>query len=213
MKNYYIFKMNTLNEYAKTLWDAVKDDYTTENILVRRSYAASDTFWQIQLDPLQASVDAMRLKFKKITNENCLVEFYLGSPKTYMSRPHVDRGRRVGLNIPIQVDLDNSATYFGKYNDLTMYDNSRVKREFSSTLTDSKGKLFEAINPEFKGIFVEDLYDIVRLENPVVFNAGKPHGGFNKSTNLRVIMSLSWTNTTFEEFINSSINLGYIDNE
>lgn len=213
MKNYYIINKDEIVEEAKGIWNLVKHDYTLKNPLVRKSFASSSTFWQVQLDPeyFVLEVKNFRSKFKEITNEGCLIDFYLGSPIDYRSNPHIDRGRRVAINIPIEVDLEASATYFGKYTDLEMYEHSRTERKFYAEMTDKDGKVVETIHPEWKGVFLPELYDIVELKTPVLFNPGKPHGGFNRSSTMRVIMSLSWKHTTFEDFVTGCKNLSWIE--
>lgn len=210
MKNYYSINIENLVDQSLLIWNKVKNDKDETNEYVKRSYAASNTFWQIKVNTAMPECQELRNKFLKITPEKCTMDFYLGSAKNYISSPHIDRGRRIGLNIPIQVDLELSSTYFGRYTDLSKYEHTRTQRQFISTATDRNGNPIKNSNPHFMGSWDPDLYDVVRLESPVVFNSGMPHGGFNTGPDTRVLMSLSWVDTMFSDFVSKSKELEYI---
>ena len=154
--------------------------------------------------------DQIRELFNEITDEPCLLEFYVAEPHNYVANPHTDRGRSVAINIPVQVNLEKSDAYFGKYTNLDDYQHTAISNPYTFKLIDSKGKAKQEINQHFRGKYQAELYDSVNFDKSVVFNPAMPHGGYNNSDEIRVLLSLSWFNTSFEEFTSTAKDLGYI---
>ena len=70
--------------------------------------------------------DYFRDHFKELSDIPMLIEFYTGMEKYYKSSPHTDRGRSVAINVPVEVDLQHSNAFFGKYFELDKYSHQQT---------------------------------------------------------------------------------------
>lgn len=203
MKNWYKIEIEDLISAGKEIWTHVSDNIHEDNPVIKNMHQANDYFTIINLGRKSPKWADFRNLFSEITDEPCLIEFFVGEPYYYISQPHTDRGRSCAVNIPIQVDLENSDAYFGKYTSLDDYQHTAISEPYQ----------FETINSyniEFKGRYDSKLYDSVNFDKSVVFNPIMPHGGYNQSDKIRVLLSLSWFNTSFEEFTSKAKDLDYI---
>ncbi len=149
-----------------------------------------------------------RKHFQQLTDEQCLIEFYVGNKENYRSSPHTDRGRTVAINIPIKVDIENSTAFFGKHSDLSEYPAPKdlgYNFKLEVKQTDFKAET----NARYQGDYVEDLYDHVILDSPVLFNPAVPHGGWNRSNDSRVLMSLSFDSISYEQAHKKCVEMEY----
>lgn len=210
MKNWYKIEIDDLISAGKEIWKHVSDNIHEDNPVIKHMRKPNDYFTHVNLGVKSPKWADFRNLFSEITDEPCLLEFYVAEPCYYVAQPHTDRGRSCAVNIPIQVDLEKSDAYFGKYTSLDDYQHTSNNTPYTFKLMDSKGKAKQEINQHFQGKYEAELYDSVNFDKSVVFNPALPHGGYNKSDEIRVLLSLSWFNTSFEEFTSKAKDLGYI---
>ena len=111
----------------------------------------------------------------------------------------------------LNVLFSSKETFFIEYASLDVFLDITVTLPlYTFKLIDSKGKAKQEINQHFRGKYQAELYDSVNFDKSVVFNPAMPHGGYNNSDEIRVLLSLSWFNTSFEEFTSTAKDLGYI---
>lgn len=106
-----------------------------------------------------------------------------------MMSPHIDRRRKTALQIPIDLNINNSFTFAAKYNDLSKF--KPIVSQFTSRKISSVG---EPINNPTDWFYEWDseLYDKYNLEFPVLQNVSLPHGGANYDHKPRVFFSVSY---------------------
>jgi|TARA_B110000261_G_C13093925_1_gene360976 hypothetical protein len=191
---------------AIDIWNSISHD-TENNPDIKFYRQAAENLGHYSLGKNLSKYTHFRDHFLEVSSEEpCLVEFYVGCPKHYISSPHTDRGRKVAINIPIEVDLDKSTAFFGKYSDLSKYPQHKPDQL-------ALGALFsppEVINQRYDGNYVPEYYDTAILDNPVIFNPTLPHGGSNTADSQRVLMSLSWYTFSYETAISKLSKLGWI---
>jgi len=125
------------------------------------------------------------------------IEYYEVAPG-FKNSPHLDRGRWCAINIPVEVDTENSFFHCGKYLWLGHY-------ELDPSKNDGNSYLHAAGEKGPKGFFLwdDDLIEKYNLEKPVLFNSKVPHGGDNiHATTNRVIASIGCTRYTYDQIIN-----------
>ena len=199
-------KLNVIDD-AIDIWNTI--DHSIENNEDINFYRqASKTMGHYSLGKITQRWDYFREYFKPLTDEQCLIEFYVGNKENYRSSPHTDRGRTVAINVPIKVDLENSIAFFGKHFDLAKYP---APKDFgyNFNLTTKETDFKPETNQRYQGDYVEGLYDDVILDSLVLFDPAVPHGGWNKANDSRVLMSLSFDSLTYEQAYNKCIELGW----
>ena len=196
-------------EDAKQIWNTI--DHKTENNEDIKFYRqVSETMGHYSLGRWSKRWDFFREHFTKlIQDEQCLIEFYVGDKINYVSNPHTDRGRKVAINIPIKVDLENSTAYFGKHFDLAEYPEPASWRQYTFDLSTKDTKFKAETNTRYLGEYNENFYDHVDLDCPVLFNPCVPHGGWNRAQDKRVLMSLSFDSMSYEVAYNKCVELGW----
>src|SRR5210317_1418807 len=98
-------KLNVIDD-AIDIWNTI--DHSKENNEdINFFRQASRTMGHYSLGKVTKRWDYFREPFKQLTDEQCLIEFYVGDKENYRSSPHTDRGRTVAINIPVKVDLTN----------------------------------------------------------------------------------------------------------
>ena len=193
---------------AVNIWNTI--DHSTENNLdIKFFRQASKTMGHYSLGKKTKRWDDFRENFKPFTDESCLIEFYVGNKENYVSNPHTDRGRTVAINIPIKVDLNNSTAFFGKHFDLSEYPAPSSRQKYTFDISTKETEFKAETNTRYLGEYNENFYDHVDLDCPVLFNPAVPHGGWNKSNDSRVLMSLSFDSMTYEQAYNKCVELGW----
>ena len=125
------------------------------------------------------------------------VEFYKQIPGVYNS-PHLDRGRWCAINIPIEVDFQNSYFYIGKHFLLKKY-----QPEERNLGTDAYQHKSTYDGPIGFYHWDDNLMEKYNLEKPVVFSTKVPHGGVNtESKTSRIIASVGYKQYTYEQLLN-----------
>lgn len=134
--------------------------------------------------------------FKKFPEETRTLEYYSNPPHT-ANGPHLDRGRWSALNIPIDVDHDNSYFLTGKTHLLKVYE----RKTWLDKDPKAHGHDVKAYGPV--GFFKEQegKFDYYNLEKPVLFSTKTPHGFANNSDTSRVILSVTF-DLTYEQMLN-----------
>jgi len=204
-KSFFVFDNfpQHLVDDAKSIWNNLpKEKENNPSIIKHRQ--CTPYFEHYVLGWKGELFDYYRNNFKSIIgNRGPLMEFYVCAPTNYVSSPHVDRGRTVGLNIPVEVDINLSTAFFGKYKDLNEYKSSH--REYTWNFEAPK------LNKPFKGMYEEHKFYHHPIDIPVIFNPAVPHGGWNKAETLRVLLSLSWDYISYEEAVSKFKEVGWID--
>ncbi len=102
--------------------------------------------------------------FKNFPEETRTLE-YFSNPPHCGNGPHLDRGRWSALNIPIEMDHDNSYFMTGKTHLLKVYDRKRHLDQYKD------GHVVKSTNGP-TGFFREeaDKFDYYNLEKPVLFS-------------------------------------------
>jgi hypothetical protein len=109
------------------------------------------------------------------------LELYFVEPGKRMSA-HVDRGRRTALQIPIDMDHENTYTFACKHRDYSLLkpSNHTFMKEVTSVLNAPPAWFFE---------WDDEQFDTYNLELPVLQNVGHVHGGANFSNRRRIFFS------------------------
>ena len=120
---------------------------------------------------------------------------YYSNPPHSGNGPHLDRGRWSAMNIPIDVDHDNSYFLTGKTHLLKGYERKRYLDQYKD------GHEVKSTNGPV-GFFREekDKFDYYNLEKPVLFSTKTPHGFANNSDRPRILLSITF-NQTYEQMI------------
>lgn len=136
-----------------------------------------DVRWPIKPDLIEFFVGCRGVK-----DPSYVPWCYKGQKVTgYWAGPHIDRGRRGALNIPVDVDIKNSRAFFGKHNDYMKYKSIVSNRETYFELDDEN--------------FYYHSYKKAALFNPLV-----PHGGENFGRE-RVLLTVSFFKVDYEYFV------------
>jgi hypothetical protein len=109
------------------------------------------------------------------------LELYFVEPGRRMA-PHIDRGRRTALQVPIDMDYSNTYTFACKHRNYSLLKMSN--KTFTKDVTD-------VVNtpPAWFFEWEEDQYDKYNLELPVLQNVSYAHGGANFSDKRRIFFS------------------------
>ena len=123
-------------------------------------------------------------KFLPVALDN--LELYSIAPNS-LPVPHIDRGRKVALQIPLELDTNNTFTFAAKFENIKLL--TPIDRQYHTIVDDAK-----IVNrPDYS--FYEwdsELYDTYNLELPILQHVEQPHGGTNRSTTVRVFLSGSY---------------------
>ncbi len=109
------------------------------------------------------------------------LDMYAVFPESIMI-PHIDRGRKTALQIPLEVDSNNSYTYAAKYEDLSLL----TKKEHRYDIEQDADKIVNM--PGFYE-WDDQLYDTYDLTKPILQNVSAPHGGANNAKTYRIFLS------------------------
>ncbi len=109
------------------------------------------------------------------------LDMYAVLPESTMI-PHIDRGRKAALQIPLEVDSYNSYTFTAKYEDLSLL----TKKEHQYDIEQDVNKIVNA--PGFYE-WDDNLYDMYDLSKPILQNVSMPHGGANNAKTYRIFLS------------------------
>lgn len=117
---------------------------------------------------------------------NSIELFYISNG---MVKPHIDRGRKTALQIPVEFDCKKSFVYAAKHSDLSFL--TPVRGSFTSRKI---SKVTAPINnpPNWFYKWDDDLFDKYNLEFPVLQNVTLPHGGVNYSEIDEVFFTISY---------------------
>ena len=200
-------KLNIIHD-AVNIWNTI--DHSTENNEDIKFYRqASRTMGHYSLGKITKRWTYFRTHFAQLTEEPCLIEFYVGDKINYNNKPHTDRGRTVAINIPIKVDLENSTAFFGKHFDIAEYPEADLQKKYTFDLSTKETKFKAETNTRYLGQYNEDFYDTVDLDCPVLFDPCVPHGGWNRAQDKRVLMSLSFDSMSYKQAYNKCVELGW----
>jgi len=165
---------NTLKQQLTDIWNNQTWDKVVE--------ASPGTFFHYCLNPKHEMVKQFPFADS--------VEFYWNKPGS-STGPHLDRGRWAAINIPIDVDHDNSAFVIGKEFHLKNY--RRKTHLDKPDATPWSHSVPSESGPT--GFFYEDepMFNYYNLEKPVLFSTKVPHGYTNKkSARHRVLCSVTF---------------------
>jgi hypothetical protein len=132
--------------------------------------------------------------FERFPEETRTLEYY-SNPPHCGNGPHLDRGRWSAMNIPIEMDHENSYFFAGKTHLLKGYTRKRHLDQYKD------GHKVNSTGPI--GFFKEEegKFDYYNLEKPVLFSTKTPHGFANNSDRPRVLLSATF-NLTYEQMLN-----------
>jgi hypothetical protein len=99
--------------------------------------------------------------------------------------PHIDRGRKTALQIPIDINYEKSYTF--------SFNGRDVSKLEPDTSISFPWKNKEIVNASDYYFFKWDdsLFDTYNLQLPILQNAAMPHGGSNFSDTTRIFYSIS----------------------
>ena len=134
--------------------------------------------------------------FEKFPEETRTLEYYSNPPHTE-NGPHLDRGRWSAMNIPIDMDHDNSYFMTGKTHLLKHYE----RKTWLDKDESAHGHKVKTHGPT--GFFREQegKFDYYNLEKPVLFSTKTPHGFVNNSDRPRILLSVTF-DLTYEQMLN-----------
>ena len=163
-------------------------------------WAESDWYKELEASPGAMWHHCLRSShpiFERFPEETRTVEFYSNPPHT-ANGPHLDRGRWSAMNIPIDIDHDNSYFLTGKTHLLSVYDRKTWLDKDESA---HGHKVKNTHGPT--GFFKEEegKFDYYNLEKPVLFSTKTPHGFANNSDRSRVLCSVTF-DLTYEQMMN-----------
>ena len=116
-----------------------------------------------------------------------LQEYYVMEP-THIASPHIDRGRNFAINFPVCIPSNSTDAFFGNKDDLNYY-TVDPKRQYTWKIQNDVD-----INQPFFALYEREKFisHDFSTNYPVMFNPAIPHGGYNKSKELRVLFSVSF---------------------
>ena len=177
MKNFEI--LNNFPEYfitkAKSWWaeNASKVKHEKGIMFNRVTY-------DISLDDINRELNIPGLSW---------AHYSIGEANKGLSQPHVDK-RQTTINIPIEVDFDNSFFYITN-NDAVHYeehmkDFRKYQCEYWPTLRYNETDYFK-----------------YNVEKPIIANVNVPHGWANYSDKRRVLLGLTFRDTQYSDALSS----------
>ena len=178
-----------MNNFPQEILDELRAVFENKEYDVTKEVVPG-RFWHYCLN------DKSHPVYRHFSDDFDMIEFYSVSPG-FKNSPHLDRGRWCALNIPLDVDLENSFFYAGKYFHTHHY-------EWDTKKNESNSFLHEASEHGPKGFYLwdEDKMEKYNLEKPVLFSSKVPHGGNNvEGKFLRTIVSIGATNRKYEEVL------------
>lgn len=193
---------------AKNIWNTIDHSTDETNPDINFYRQASRYMGHYSLGKKSKRWDYFRDYFSDLGEIGMLIEFYVGIPKTYMSSPHSDRGRFVAINIPVEVDLEQSDAFFGKYFGIENYP-AQNGHGYEFNIASKETQFKQETNERYQGDWHPDYYDSVQIDAPVLFNPAVPHGGWNKAETERVLMSLTIDGIDYPTIYNKCIELGW----
>jgi len=186
-----MLNIRILNNFPLELLDAYKDFYqnfdkTTINVMISQVHYAvalpkdllayTNAFLPVPLDRL---------------------DMYAVLPDAVMI-PHIDRGRKTALQIPLDVDTNNSYTFAAKYEDLSMLTPKQHQYDIEQ---DAKKIVNTSTNPFYE--WNDNLFDKYDLSKPILQNVSAPHGGVNNAKTLRIFMSGNYLNHEYKYVVDA----------
>ena len=153
-------------------------------------------FWEINKDaPLVKGVSFRRLdlsdkeleSFKREMNIPNITHggYYVGAGHQHLET-HID-GRPTSLNIPIELDLDNSFFYSSK-NPESYY--AELRKDLY------KLQKYCASRP-----YNDEQFEKYNVETPILINTHVPHGMMNFSDKRRVLFGITFKDTKYEDVL------------
>lgn len=117
------------------------------------------------------------------------VAFLSASPAKKMAKVHTDRIRKLGFNIPLQVDVPKGYTLIYTGNNYSELGNSTNQFAWAiDGFTDFGSRFFDGnFWPDAK----EENLTKVFLDQPVIFNTKLPHSFVNYSNKPRILATLT----------------------
>jgi len=111
---------------------------------------------------------------------------------TGTSLPHIDRGRKTALHIPMAVDLKNSFIFSLVGKDLS---------KLSSTNCNFTPRDVDTVNdpPNWFYDWNDTLFDKYNLEHPVIHNVALPHGAIHVAARPAIFFSVTYKNLDYDE--------------
>lgn len=112
--------------------------------------------------------------------------FYVSSG---MVLPHIDRGRKTAIQIPVTPSCQKSFVFSAKYNDLSLL--TPDKKDFTPRKI-SKDCNIVNNPPSWFYKWDDMLYDKYSLEYPIIQNVSLPHGGANYDIGYKIFFTVSF---------------------
>jgi hypothetical protein len=184
--NFTYVKYNNFPEhYTQKIFD-ISMDYMGDGYLdIDVPEKDEELILMMQLDKMAAySINIEGIKFG--------VNVYISPPAKKMFDVHIDRSRKIGLNFPIQVDLEKGYTLVMKDDDYSVLGEplpevTKNIRFGDRSLEDKPG--------DKKWVDVdENVMEKVLMDKPILLNTGRPHSYVNYSNKFRIIASLNNSN-------------------
>lgn len=175
MKNITVLNKFPIDLY-NNLINLYQDFYIDKNPETR----LTDMHWVTKIP--RNTVNSIFLNFPlKIES----LEIYYVKPFNKRMIPHIDRGRKTALQIPIDINYEKSYTFSFNERDL-------AKLEPDKSIS-FPWKNKEVVNMSDYYFFKWDdkLFDTYNLQLPILQNAAMPHGGSNFSDSTRIFYSIS----------------------
>lgn len=122
-----------------------------------------------------------------------MIEYFV-IPKNFATPPHLDRKRLCAINIPIEVDCQNSFFFCGKHLWLGNYKKLDVQYPYDAS---------NGVGPMGYYEYNAEDYLTYNMENPVIFSTKIPHGGNNRAGSFdRIICTIGYRDLTYEQLLN-----------
>ena len=184
--NFTHVKFNNFPEYYTNKIFDISMDYMPDGYYgVDVSEKAEELILMMQLNKIMSySIDIEGIKFG--------VNVYISPPAKKMFDVHIDRTRKIGLNFPIQIDLEKGYTLVMKDDDYSKLGEpipevTKNIRFGGKSLIDKPG--------DKKWLDVdENVMEKVLMDKPILLNTGRPHSYVNYSNKFRIIASLNNSN-------------------
>jgi hypothetical protein len=113
------------------------------------------------------------------------LEIYYVKPFNKRMIPHIDRGRKTALQIPIDINYEKSYTFSFNGRDV-----SKLEPDTSISFP-WKNKEIVNVSDYYFFKWNDLLFDTYNLQLPILQNAAMPHGGSNFSNTTRIFYSMS----------------------
>lgn len=184
--NFSHIKFNNFSKYyIQKIFDMSMDYMPDGYFGVDVNEKAEELILIMQLDKMSSyTIDIEGIKFG--------LNVYISPPAKKMFDVHIDRTRKIGLNFPIQVDIEKGYALVMKDDDYSIL--GEPVPEVTKNIKIGNKPLIDKPGDKKWVNVDENVMEKVLMDNPILLNTGRPHSYVNYSNKFRIIASLNNSN-------------------